>query len=131
MIKTFEPAEIKVRFTPRINIQDPGIYLSILTVENVRIAGLDFKDFRTIPPIQAGDSAEMGFVVESLPLLPGTYRLEIHLKDMATHAVEIVPRSYSFDVAETAVYGGRKLDTWFGTVGLQVQPISNSGDFNL
>ena len=62
---------------------------------------------------------ELGFAVESLPLLPGAYQLEIHLKDMARFLVEIVPFAYEFEVAETEVYGGRKLDGWFGSVGLK------------
>lgn len=121
VIKTFDPVELNVLFTPKIDISDPGVYLSISTTENQRLAGLDFKDFQSVPALRAGQPAEMGFVIDSLPLLPGTYQLEIHLKDMATHLVEMVPRTYRFDVAETQVYGGRKLDNWFGYVGLRAQ----------
>ena len=121
VIKTFDPVELSVLFTPKIDISDPGVYLSISTAENHRLAGLDFKDFQSVPALRAGQPTEMGFVIDSLPLLPGTYQLEVHLKDMATHLVEIVPRTYPFDVAETQVYGGRKLDNWFGHVGLRAQ----------
>jgi homopolymeric O-antigen transport system ATP-binding protein len=126
VIKTFDHVEIKVTFTPKIDIKDPGVYVSISTSENVRLAGLDFKDFRSIPSLPAGQSAEMGFVLDSLPLLPGSYELEVHLKDMATHRVEIVPTAYAFDVAETQVYGGRKLDRWFGHIGLRAQAVAHS-----
>jgi hypothetical protein len=51
--------------------------------------------------------------------MPGAYQLEIHLKDMGRSLVEIVPRTFEFEVAETGVYGGRKLDGWFGSVGLK------------
>jgi hypothetical protein len=121
VIKTFDSVAVSVLFIPKIDIEDPGVYLSISTVENHRLAGLDFKDFQSVPPLPAGRPAEMGFVIDSLPLLPGTYQLEVHLKDMATHLVEVVPRAYPFDVAETQVYGGRKLDNWFGHVGLRAQ----------
>lgn len=126
VIKTFDRVEVKVQFTPKVEIKDPGVYVSISTVDNLRLAGLDFKDFRSIPSLNAGESAEMGFVLESLPLLPGTYQIEVHLKDMAAHKIEIVPRSYSFDVAETQVYGGRKLDSWFGHLGLNAQAVAHS-----
>ncbi len=73
-----------------------------------------------------GEPAELGFTIESLPLLPGSYQLEIHLKDMARRLVEFVPRTYKFEVAETEVYGGRKLDGWFGNVGLKARPLDCS-----
>ena len=126
VIKTFDRVEIRVAFTPKIDIKDPGVYVSISTNENVRLAGLDFKDFRSIPSLPAGEPAEMGFVLDSLPLLPGSYQMEVHLKDMATHRVEIVPAAYAFDVAETQVYGGRKLDGWFGHIGLSAQAVAHS-----
>jgi lipopolysaccharide transport system ATP-binding protein len=126
VIKTFDRVEIKVQFTPKIDVKDPGVYVAISTVENVRLAGLDFKDFRSVPSLRAGEAAELGFVLDSLPLLPGTYELEIHLKDMATHRIEIVPSVYPFDVAETQVYGGRKLDGWFGHIGLNAQAVAHT-----
>jgi hypothetical protein len=76
--------------------------------------------------LPAGQMCELGFTIESLPLLPGAYQLEIHLKDMAKRLIEIVPRSFAFEVAETDVYGGRKLDGWFGTVGLRARAIDFS-----
>jgi hypothetical protein len=65
----------------------------------------------------------MGFRLTEMPFLPGDYELELHLKDMAEHRIEAVPRAYPFQVAETPVYGGRKLDSWFGHVGLNVVTI--------
>ena len=121
VIKTFDPVEVKVRFVPKAEVADAGLYVSILTTDLRRLTGLDFKDFATAPPLKAGEVCELGFAVESLPLLPGTYQLEVHLKDMARGLIETVPRAYQFEVAETQVYGGRKLDRWFGTVGLRAQ----------
>ena len=128
IVKTFDPIEIKVRFVAKAEVMDPGLYVSILTMDSRRLTGLDFKDFANAAPLRAGETCELGFAVESLPLLPGTYQLEIHLKDMSRGLVEIVPRAYRFEVAETEVYGGRKLDAWFGNVGLraqaQINPVS-------
>ncbi|HKN82901.1 MAG TPA: hypothetical protein VJW17_05685, partial [Pyrinomonadaceae bacterium] len=73
--------------------------------------------------LPAGQPAELGFRIDSLPLLSGAYQVEIHLKDMARRLIEIVPRTFEFEVAETDVYGGRKLDTWFGNIGLRAQPL--------
>ncbi|HEY2963677.1 MAG TPA: ABC transporter ATP-binding protein [Pyrinomonadaceae bacterium] len=124
IIKTFDRVEIRVQFEGKSEIADPGLYVSILTMESQRLTGLDFKDFTSAPPLRAGETCELGFTIESLPLLPGTYQIEIHLKDMARWLVEIVPRVYRFEVAETQVYGGRKLTRWFGNVGLRAQAFS-------
>jgi lipopolysaccharide transport system ATP-binding protein len=123
VIKTFDSVQVKVRFLPKTDIQDPGLYVSILTSESRRLTGLDLKDFITTASLRAGQPAELGFTIESLPLLPGCYQLEIHLKDMARGLVEIVPQIFEFEVAETEVYGGRKLDSWFGNVGLRARAI--------
>jgi len=125
VIKTFEPVEIRVQFTAKIDIRDPGLYVSVITNEFHRLVGLDFKDFASIPMIRAGERAEMGFRIESVPFLSGLYQLEIHLKDMSRNLIEFLPRHYSFEVAETPVYGGRRLDRWFGSVGVKATPLVN------
>jgi lipopolysaccharide transport system ATP-binding protein len=126
VIKTFDPVRISVKFIPKTAIPDPGLFISILTMESRRLASLDFKDFATAAPLEAGEVCELGFTIESLPLLYGPYQLEIHLKNSRDMLVELVPRSYQFEVAETEVYGGRKLDHWFGKVGLRARAVGNS-----
>jgi lipopolysaccharide transport system ATP-binding protein len=123
IIKTFDDVEIKVKITAKVEIHEPGLYVGISTLESQRVAGLDFRDFQTAPLIRAGETVEMGFRLTEMPFLPGDYELELHLKDMAEHRIEAVPRAYPFQVAETPVYGGRKLDSWFGHVGLNVVTI--------
>ena len=124
VLKTFAPCEIRVRFQPKIDVGDPGLYIGVLTNELHRLAGLDLKDFTSLPPLRAGQSAEVGFTIQSFPFLAGSYQLEVHLKDMSQHLIEYVPRYYQFDVVETPVYGGRHLDSWFGNVGLTATPIA-------
>jgi lipopolysaccharide transport system ATP-binding protein len=126
VIKTFDPVEVRVQFVPRVEIKDPGLYVSFLTMDSRRLTGLDLKDFITTAPLPAGQPAELGFTIESLPLLRGTYQVEIHLKDMSRRLIEIVPRTFEFEVAETDVYGGRKLDAWFGNIGLRAKALDVS-----
>jgi hypothetical protein len=123
VIKTFESVEIKVVLTAKRDIGDPGMYVGILTSENARIAGIDFKDFASVPPIKVGERFELGFLIDELPLLGGTYQLEIHVKDVSRHKIERVGNVFQFEVAETSVYGGRKLDAWFGSVGLKATAV--------
>ena len=118
VIKTFDPVQIKVEFTPKADIPGPSLFVSILTMDSRRIASLDFKDFMLLEPLRARQKYELGFRIESLPLLSGNYQLEIHLMN-SRDLVELVPQSYKFEVAETQVYGGRQLGSWFGNVGLK------------
>jgi lipopolysaccharide transport system ATP-binding protein len=127
LIKTFDPVEIKVRFTAKTDILDPGLYVGVLTLEHQRITGLDFKDFRTVPPVRAGQQCELGFSLDSLPILPGAYQLELHLKDMASYKIEFVPQTFPFEIVATPIYGGRQLDGWFGHLGLNARPLSHPG----
>jgi lipopolysaccharide transport system ATP-binding protein len=125
VIKTFDPVRISVKFIPKVAIPDPGLFVSILTLESRRLASLDFRDFATAAPLEAGEVCELGFTIESLPLLYGPYQLEIYLKNFRDQ-LELVPHTYQFEIAETEVYGGRKLDHWFGKVGLRAYAWSSS-----
>jgi lipopolysaccharide transport system ATP-binding protein len=123
-INTFDNVEIRVVVTPKVDIVDPGLYIAVLTSENCRVFGLDLKDFQTLPPMRGGHSYAYGFRILEFPLLHGEYQLEIHLKDMSSHAIELVPRQYVFEVAEGPVYGGRKVDGWHGFFGAHAEVFS-------
>jgi ABC-type polysaccharide/polyol phosphate transport system ATPase subunit len=119
VIKTFDDIEIRVRTTAKTDILDLGMYVAVLTLENQRITALDFRDFLTAAPIVAGQSVELGFRISEFPILPGSYRLEVYMKDLGPYKIELVPRTFAFDVVESAIYGGRKIDSWNGYVGLR------------
>jgi lipopolysaccharide transport system ATP-binding protein len=123
VIKTFDPVQILVTFTPKQDIADFGLYIGIISADEQRVAGLDSPDFVTLPPIPAGRQTAAGFEIPSFPFLAGNYWLEIHLKDLSVPKYEFVEGRFGFEVAESPVYGGRKLDRWFGTVGLAAKPI--------
>jgi lipopolysaccharide transport system ATP-binding protein len=127
VIKTFDPVRISVKFIPKTAIPDPSLFVSILTMESRRLASLDSRDFATAAPLEPGEVCELGFTIESLPLLYGPYQLEVHLKN-SRDMLELVPHSYQFEIAETEVYGGRKLDHWFGKVGLRATAWSSITD---
>jgi lipopolysaccharide transport system ATP-binding protein len=125
VIKTFDPVDVRLRFTARVDVLDPSFYFGFLTLEKERLAGLEFRDFRSLPPIRAGQAADVGFHVESLPLMPGAYHLEVQMKDMASGKVELLPSMLKFEVVESSVYGGRKTDHWFGRIGLRARAVFN------
>jgi lipopolysaccharide transport system ATP-binding protein len=126
VIKTFDDVEIRVRATAKTDIADPGMYVGVLTMDGQRVTGLDFKDFQTISLVRAGESIEIGFRISEFPILPGTYELELHLKDMSHHKIEFVPRRTSFEVVESPIYGGRKIDSWYGQIGLRARAFTDS-----
>jgi lipopolysaccharide transport system ATP-binding protein len=119
LIKTFDHVLIGVQFEAKENILDPGLYVGFLTPSGERLAGLDLKTFGAIPKISRGTVVTLGFTIENFPFMPGIYLLEIHLKDLAHHKFEFLPDQITFEVVETPVYGTRKLDRWFGTIGLR------------
>jgi lipopolysaccharide transport system ATP-binding protein len=123
VIKTFDPIGVRIRYSTKVDALDPSFYVGFLTLENERLAGLEFRDFRALPPIRAGRTTEVGFNVECFPLMPGGYQLEIQMKDMASGKVELLPRMLRFEVVESPVYGGRKTDHWFGRVGLRASAV--------
>ena len=126
VIKTFDAVAIEITIRAKSPISDPGVYVGIFNSDDYRLAGVDFKDFGTHPSLSPGQTAQFIFTIENLPLLPGSYNLELHLKDMASYQVEFVTQMFSFDVVETAVYDTRKLTHWFGSVGLRVRAASNT-----
>lgn len=119
VVKTFDCIEIKLQIRPKVAVGEAGLYVGILSSENYRVSGLDFRDFAVMPKLVPGQSVQITFAIDQLPLLPGMYTLEFHLKDMAANKVEMVPKVVRMDVSESSVYGGRKLDNWFGLVGLR------------
>jgi lipopolysaccharide transport system ATP-binding protein len=125
LLKTFDDIEIRVRVRAKSTVREPGLYVSVLTLDNERITALDLRDFLTAPVIEAGETIDLGFAVKEFPILPGSYYLQIYVKDMAHFKAELVPRTYPFDVVETPVYGGRKIDHWYGKVALRAHGFSN------
>ena len=119
VIKTFEDLLVRVQFRPKTDIRNPGVYVGFLSAQSERLAGLDARDFKALPSVKEGQLVTVDFEVAAAPLLAGNYRLELHLKDLTNHLVEILPVQIPFEVVESPVYSGRKLDQWFGSVGLQ------------
>jgi len=121
VIKTNNDIHVRVTMTPKVDIGDLNVYFGFLTMDYQRVAGLDLKDFTTVGALRAGQQIRVGFDIHEFPLLPGRYQLELHLKDLGTHRIEPAPRGFPFDVVESPVYGGRKLDMWYGLTALKAQ----------
>jgi lipopolysaccharide transport system ATP-binding protein len=125
VIKTFDAVEVRVTFTAKKPMRDPGIYISLLTLDGQRLAGIVSNDIASFAPVREGETVEMGFAIERFPLLAGTYDLELQFRDQAEHKYEFVPSLFRLTVVETPVYGGRNTEEcWFGAVGLKARAFS-------
>ncbi|GAA6621354.1 ABC transporter ATP-binding protein [Scytonema sp. NUACC26] len=126
VIKTFDLVEIKIVFSGKTNIIEPDIYISISTIDGNRLVGINFRDFQPIPPLASATIIEAVISIQSLPLLPGQYHLEVQMKDNALHRWEFVPKAFLFEVIETPIYGSRKIDSWFGYIGLKINTTTHT-----
>jgi homopolymeric O-antigen transport system ATP-binding protein len=119
VVKTFEPFRIALTLTAKMDVAEPDVYVGILTMDGTLVSALVCRDFVSVSPLAAGATVTISFSVESLPLLPGEYQLEVRLVDVIGYKFEIVPRTFAFTIAETPIYGGRKIDAWYGSVALK------------
>jgi lipopolysaccharide transport system ATP-binding protein len=126
MMKPFDDMCVSVTITAREEILEPDLYVAVLTSDQDRIAGVHSRDITAWPRLTAGERVTLGFQLESMPLLPGQYHLEIWLSDPANSAFELVPRLFPFEVAQMPVYGGRILDEWHGYIALRATPFIDS-----
>ena len=121
VIKTFDTVEIRTRILAKTEVQNPGMFVSILTLDNQRVAALAFNDFMQIKGLKPGEWCELAFRIQRFPLLAGEYQIEIDLTDLDHYKIELVNKRYLFEVVESPVYEGRKINKWFGIVGLQAR----------
>jgi len=119
VIKTFDPVCMKVRVRARVPISEPGIKLTVLGADRIPLCAIDSRDFLKIGPVDSGGTFELSADIESLPLLPGGYQLRLALNGGESALDEDAPGSFAFDVVESAVYGGRFIDSSFGVFGLR------------
>src|SRR5260370_20932332 len=104
-----------------MGVQSVGMFVRILVLDNQRVAALAFNDFTKIKGLKPGEWCELGFRIRGFPLLAGEYQIEIDLTDLDHYKIELVNKRYLFEVVESPVYEGRKINKWFGLVGLQAQ----------
>jgi lipopolysaccharide transport system ATP-binding protein len=119
--RTFDQAIVSVALRARRRIVEPGLYLGFLSADDYRLAGLDLRDFASVPPLAPGQAVDLEFVIDRLPFMPGSYAIEMHTKDSTIPQVEFVQERFPFHVMDAPIYGGRGLDGWFGRVGLSAR----------
>jgi len=121
VIKTFDAVKIKVRVTTKADVIEPDIYIGLQTMDAYLLSAVVLRDFCTVSSAPSGHSIELTFSINSLSLLPGSYQIKLHLVDVVGYKFEVAPVTFPFEVVESAVYGGRKLDRWFGHIGLNAE----------
>jgi lipopolysaccharide transport system ATP-binding protein len=104
VIKTFDTVEIRTRILAKTEVLNPGMFVSILTLENQRVAALAFNDFLKIDTLKPGEWCELGFRIQRFPFLAGEYQIEIDLTDLDHYKIALVNKKYLFEVVESRVY---------------------------
>ena len=127
VIKTFDPVTIALRITAKTDVLEPDIYVGIETLDGHLLTALCCRDFCSVPRINAGQWLETEFCIDSLAFLPGKYQLKLHLVDVVGYKFDVVPTTFPFEIVESSIYGGRKIDRWFGHVGLNAEVIARVG----
>jgi lipopolysaccharide transport system ATP-binding protein len=129
VIKTFEAIEIRASLTAKLDMTAPSLVIKLLTANHERITGLNFANYSAVGPMSANEQREVGFAVEALPLLPGTYFLELELRP-TTKEREHVSTLFPFEVAVTPVFDGPRpgLSTRDGCVVLRARAIGGRSD---
>jgi lipopolysaccharide transport system ATP-binding protein len=127
MIKPFGTMEILVTLTAKVDVYEPGLIVKLFTSNHERITGLDYWNYGAIPRLAAGERRTVGFRVERLPLLPGNYFIELELK-ASTSNIQPIDKLYSFQVAETPVFGTRPAIAKWGSIAMETQVIGGRDD---
>jgi lipopolysaccharide transport system ATP-binding protein len=119
ILKTFEPARVKMRLKAKSDLVDPRVVVKILTGNHDRICGLESAALGSLGNMLAGEHRDVTFEIDSLPLLAGQYVVELELRHRKT--IEHAPNVFTFEVAETPIYGTRKPTPLFGPIALQAR----------
>ena len=81
------------------------MFVSILNLDNQRVAALAFNDFLRIDSLQPGEWCELGFRIQRFPLLAGEYQIEIYLTDVDHNKIELLNKTYLFGFASASFRG--------------------------
>ncbi|HEY6804119.1 MAG TPA: ABC transporter ATP-binding protein [Pyrinomonadaceae bacterium] len=120
VVKTFDDVRIKLTITAKADVVQPDVYIGIQTADGQLLTALVCRDFCSAPALSRGETMETEFKIRELPLLPGPYELLIHLIDVR-FKFEVVPATFPFEVVESSLYGGRKIEREFGHIGLKAE----------
>jgi lipopolysaccharide transport system ATP-binding protein len=100
----FDDAEIEVRLQSRSGCSNIGVHLLIEDVDGTLLAGLDSRACGLNG--RGGPFEELGicFRIREMPLLPGSYRIRLILRNDATFCAVECLRTYELTVEEGVVY---------------------------
>ncbi|MGV3759082.1 MAG: ABC transporter ATP-binding protein [Actinomycetota bacterium] len=112
-VHTGDPVVLRVHYAARQPVERPSISIGVHTVDGLHVTEPSTKAYRC-SPVRLSGTGWIDLVIESLPLLPGTYDLSAAVTDDAgLHVYDHRHRAHRFDVE-----GGTPRETLGGIVTL-------------
>lgn len=119
--RTNESVDISIAFCPHTSCNS-AIHLYIEDQQGAVVIGLDSRDFMGSPRIDSDKIFSIVYHIASLPLIPGSYRLRMVIRNDSTFSSWEVPVLAHMQVEGTTAYGNRQLEQrWHGTTFVQVR----------
>jgi len=110
-----EPLTVELDIVPRVATRDMSVHISILGEDQRRLLGFDSVDFGGIVEYPPDTPSRFTLFLETSPLPPGNYLLDLYVKSYSNQAFEHLQHTTSFEIAEKSVYGNRLYDrNWHG-----------------
>ena len=120
------PATLSVRMVARQDLDRPSVLAQVMTTEGALLFAVNTKDWVEAGRVAAGEAWCVRFRLESLPLMPGQYRLRVLLRNRVLAESHEVPALLPIEVGEAPVLGGGLhspdvIRTWYGPIAVPVQ----------
>ena len=117
-LSTFAPCEIAVTFRSHKDCS-AGVHIFVEDHKGSLVFGIDSTDLISNARCIPGAVTCYRFNIESLPLITGTYRLRMILRNDTEQRYWEVPSSFSFTVESARIYGTRQVEQkWHGTTAV-------------
>jgi lipopolysaccharide transport system ATP-binding protein len=128
-----QPAVVRIRFTTQEACYAAAVHCYIEDAFGTLIMGIDTIDIETARHTNSGETIECEISIASLPLIPGAYNIRLCLKDQGRLLFCDCKVPYSFEVAETPIYGVRQIDRQYhgmtcANIGVNFQTVSGASE---
>ena len=98
--RTGDPVSFRLHYHAKVPIERPVFRIVVLRVDGIEISGPNTREGGCVPERVEG-SGFVDLVVDRLPLLPGTYDMNVSVHDYSIlHEYDVRHRAFRFDVEQ-------------------------------
>jgi len=123
--KTFGSATLKICFSGKEDLLYADMYVCIKNDMEQTLVGFSLQDLTNKVFSAPKDKVlDITLEIDSLPLMPGNYKLFIEIKDMGQNKWEFLSQGIDLEVVESPIYGVQSTRNkfWYGVFGVKVRP---------